>query len=291
MNKIKVSIIVPVFNVEKYLKRCLDSLINQTLKDVEIICINDGSTDNSTFILQDYKRRDKRITVINKKHEGLSIARNVGIEFAKGEYIGFVDSDDWVDLDYFEKLYAAAKKFDFDIALADYIRVGNGKTKKRLNIASEIAVKTLQEKINITKQAKHPSSVNKIYRKKMLIDNNITFQEDVICEDKIFTLQAVYYANGIVTVPGTDYYYYRRPNSIVKQKQTKEMFEQKNASNATVLNWLKEKNADIEDGIFWAVKKEFRIFGVCIYRHSMSLRSEKIFLLGFNVLTINYGEE
>ena len=93
----KVSIIVPVYNVEKYLRKCLDSLINQTLKDIEIICINDGSTDKSLEILEEYKNRDSRIILLNQENSGQSIARNNGIKKATGEYIGFVDPDDWVE--------------------------------------------------------------------------------------------------------------------------------------------------------------------------------------------------
>ena len=107
MNNIKVSVIVPVYNCEKYLKKCLDSLVNQTLKDIEIICVNDGSTDNSGRILEEYT--DSRIKIITKENGGLSSARNAGIAVAKGEYLGFVDSDDWVDLDFYEKLYNTAK--------------------------------------------------------------------------------------------------------------------------------------------------------------------------------------
>ena len=102
---IKVSIIIPVYNVEKYLQKCLESLVNQTLKEIEIICINDGSTDKSEEILKIFAQKDDRIIVVNKENEGQSVARNVGIKLAKGEFLGFVDSDDWVDLDFFEKLY------------------------------------------------------------------------------------------------------------------------------------------------------------------------------------------
>lgn len=97
-NQPKVSIIVPVYNVEKYLAKCLDSLVNQTLKDIEIICINDGSTDNSLEILNTYAQKDSRITIIDKKNEGVSAARNTGLNISKGEYIMFVDSDDYLEL-------------------------------------------------------------------------------------------------------------------------------------------------------------------------------------------------
>lgn len=102
---IKVSIIVPIYNTENYLNTCIKNLINQTLKEIEIILIDDGSTDNSGKICDEYAKKDKRIKVIHKKNEGAALARNVGIEIAQGEYIAFVDSDDYTDFDYYEKLY------------------------------------------------------------------------------------------------------------------------------------------------------------------------------------------
>ncbi len=129
----KVSVIVPVYNVEKYLEECIESLINQTLTDIEIICINDGSTDNSLKILEELQKKDNRIKIINQKNSGVSSARNNGIENATGEYIGFVDSDDWIDSDYYEKLYNTAKKYNSDIAAGDMYR----RNKKRFNYEKE----------------------------------------------------------------------------------------------------------------------------------------------------------
>lgn len=121
----KVSVIVPVYNVEKYLEKCLETLISQTLKDIEIICINDGSKDSSLNILKKYALNDERIKIIDKHNEGLSAARNDGLNAATGEYIGYVDSDDWVDLNFYEKLYNAAKKYNAEAACANIIRCGN----------------------------------------------------------------------------------------------------------------------------------------------------------------------
>ena len=117
MNDVKVSIIVPVYNVEKYLRQCVDSIVNQSLKEIEIICINDGSTDNSLQILEGYAQRDKRIKIINKRNEGLSTARNTGMEYATGEYIGFVDSDDFINEKMYENLYKNAKSNKSDIVM------------------------------------------------------------------------------------------------------------------------------------------------------------------------------
>lgn len=117
---VKVSIIVPVYNVEKYIERCLKSLVNQTLKDIEILIINDGTPDNSMKICEKYAKNDNRIKIFNKENEGLGLTRNYGIKRATGEYIAFVDSDDYVDLDYYEKLYNKAVKTSADVCFSNY---------------------------------------------------------------------------------------------------------------------------------------------------------------------------
>ena len=275
----KVSIIVPTYNNEIYLERCLFSLVEQTLKEIEIIVVNDGSTDNTLSILNLFAEYDKRFKVISQSHSKQGAARNKGMEFATGEYIGFVDSDDWVDLDYFEKLYNTAKKYNSDIALATNVRIGNGKTKKRLNITNEVFVTSLQEKIDISNQVKNPCPTNKIYRKSMLEENNITWQEGCYCEDKLFTIQAVYYANAIVTVPNVNYYYYRNPHSTVNSKSRK-LINDKKKARLDVLNFLKEKQADIRDKEFWATTNECKILGINLYEIKSSLKTEKVCLFG-----------
>lgn len=114
----KVSIIIPIYNVEQYLAQCLDSVINQTYKNIEIICVNDCSLDNSFRILDEYSKNDKRIKIINRENNGgLSAARNTGLDNASGKYIYFLDSDDWIDLDYIEKMLNAAIKNDVEVVL------------------------------------------------------------------------------------------------------------------------------------------------------------------------------
>lgn len=117
----KVSIIVPVYNMEKYLNKCMDSLVNQTLEDIEIITINDGSKDSSLKILNEYKEKyPNKVVIINQENQGISVARNNGINAATGKYIGFVDSDDYVKTDMFEKLYKKIEKTKSDIVICDY---------------------------------------------------------------------------------------------------------------------------------------------------------------------------
>lgn len=126
MDKPKVTIIVPVYNVEKYLDRCMNSLLNQTLKDIEIIMVDDGSPDNCPKMCDDYANKDSRIKVIHKQNAGLGYARNSGLEIATGEYVAFVDSDDYVEFDMYEKLYNAAKTSQVEMVLCGFYRDKQG---------------------------------------------------------------------------------------------------------------------------------------------------------------------
>lgn len=280
----KISIIVPMFNAQNYIEKCLNSLRNQTLQDIEIICVNDGSTDDTMLIVSEIANKDSRIKVIEQTNQKQGAARNTGMKAASGEYIGFVDSDDWVDLDYFEKLYISAQKYDADIALATNVRVGNGKTKKRLNIEKEELYLKLQDKFDICNLAKNPCPTNKIYKQSLLENNHIVWPEGCYCEDKLFVTQAVYYANGLVSVPGINYYYFRNPNSTVNTKaksHTKQLIVDKNNAKRAVLDFLKDKRAEIRDKDFWAIKKDFKILGFNLYQIKESLKTEKHLLFGF----------
>ena len=116
----KISILVPIYNVEKYLRECLESILAQTLKDTEIICINDGSTDSSPEILEEYRKKDSRIKIINKSNSGYGASMNMGFQFATADYIGIVESDDFVKPEMFEELYLIAQKNNADIVKSDY---------------------------------------------------------------------------------------------------------------------------------------------------------------------------
>lgn len=119
-NPLKMSIIIPCYNEECYIEKCLESVVNQTLSDIEIIVIDDGSTDDTVLICDEYEYKyPNKVKVIHQENAGQGKARNVGLSIAKGEYIGFVDADDWVDYRMFEKLYNHAKKYDADITFCD----------------------------------------------------------------------------------------------------------------------------------------------------------------------------
>lgn len=271
----KISIIIPVYNCEKYIEKCLNSLVNQTLKDIEIILVNDGSTDNSRKIIESFT--DSRIKILDKKNGGQSSARNIGLDVAQGEYIGFVDSDDWVDEDYFEKLYNTAKKYDADIAMADFIRKGPQKHTIRLNIAEEKVYEKIENKIKIANALKEGCIWNKIYKKEIL--NGIRFTEGMFFEDGPFTIKTLHAADRLVTVPGTYYYYFQNPSSTVKNMDKQKRLD-KEKSKREILDFIKSGNINIEDKTYWAVQKKFNIAGFTIFTIQESIKSKRLALFG-----------
>lgn len=281
---VKVSVIIPIYNTEKYLKKCLNSLTHQTLSDIEIICVNDGSTDKSIDILRNFASQDHRIKIIEQENKKQGAARNAGMKIAQGEYIGFVDSDDWVDLDYFEKLYISAIKHKADISLGTNVRINKNIFKKRLNIKEENVYISLQDKLDVNIQWKNPCPTNKIYKKTLFEKYDIKWPEGVYCEDKIFTLKSIYYANAVVSVPNVNYYYYKNPSSTVNNKKIqhlKKVQADKNNANYEVIRFLREQNANVRDKNFWAITKEFKLFNLSILKISESIKSKKICFLGF----------
>lgn len=293
---VAVSIIVPVYNTEEYLQKCLDSLTNQTLKNIEIICVNDGSTDNSLKILQDNAIKDDRIKIINQENKKQGAARNAGMQVATGEYIGFVDSDDYVDLNYFERLYRNASSRESDIALATNVRIGKNKFKLRLNLQTVAKYTELQDKLDVCQQWKNECPTNKIYRKSYLDANNIQWPEGIYCEDKLFTIKAVYFANSIVTVPDVYYYYFDNPKSTVNsyaRKHRKKLNNDKNSARRDVINFLKKQNAEVRDKDFWYVdtKSSVYLFGIVpIFTLKKSTKTVKGLLFGLHPVYINGGE-
>ena len=218
---IKVSVIVPVYNVEKYLKRCLDSLVNQTLSDIEIICVNDGSTDGSAQILEEYAQKDNRIKVITQINSGVSEARNVGIKQATGEFIGYVDPDDFIEPVFYEKLYNSAVENNCDIACASVIRENNKKKKVLIKYDKQIIAKNVKEKFELAHIPEHCYIWNKIYRREKLISSGINFRREMVYEDMIYSPDVVEELDDMVVVPDVWYHYWNNDGSIVKNSSDK----------------------------------------------------------------------
>lgn len=214
----KVSIIVPIYNVEQYLAKCIESLLVQSLKDIEIILVDDGAIDKSPDICNEYALKDNRIRVIHKQNGGLSDARNVGIEVAQGEYIAFLDSDDWIEPRCYEFLYNHAIKQDADIAQCDYIEAYTEEVKIQLpNIIKE-STYTSVEALKLFYGEEYVKTVvvwNKIYRRKLF--EHIRFPKGKIHEDEFTTYKVIHKANKLVSSNVPMVYYRQREGSIMAQ--------------------------------------------------------------------------
>lgn len=222
----KVSVVVPVYNVEKYLKRCVESILAQTLKDIEIILVDDGSKDKSGKICDEYVQIDNRIKVIHKKNGGLSSARNAGLEIAQGEYVGFVDSDDDIANNMYQRMYETMEKEKVDFVMADYMRIPeDGKSfLKTLDIdggrynKDAIRKKIFPQLIMGENLEYGPllSVWHCLYRTAFLRKHNLKFDEEVRwSEDNIFSSFVGYYADSFYYLKGEGlYHYYSNPGTI-----------------------------------------------------------------------------
>ena len=221
----KVSVIIPVYNVEKYLKQCIDSVINQTLKDIEIICVDDGSTDNCPQILDEYAKQDKRIKVIHKSNSGYGHSMNIGINNATGEYIGIVESDDWILPDMYQILYNKAKEHDLDFIKSDYyLYWGNYNCQIQIhaNILNDYYNKILNKEYIDLLWKFSIANWTGIYKREFLNLNNIRHHESAGAsyQDTGFMAQILSLAkNGMIIDKA--FYMYRQDNplSSVKSKQ------------------------------------------------------------------------
>ncbi len=244
MNKnIKVSVIVPVYNVEKYLDKCLTSLVNQTLKDIEIIVVNDGTKDNSQHIIDKYtKQYPNKVFSYIKENGGLSSARNYGVLKAHGEYLGFVDSDDYVDINMYELMYNKAHNTSSDIVVCGLTSIYQNKDTLKFVPQTDIFGYSLTESPDIMLQC-NSYACNKIYKRKMWIDNNIEFPNQWF-EDSALIYNALYYANKIEVVKEPLYMYLRtNENSIVNTINPKifDIFK----SCDSLLSFYKDKGNDL----------------------------------------------
>lgn len=225
MSEVKVSVIVPVYNVKKYLPQCLDSIINQTLKEIEIICVNDGSTDGSDKILEEYAKKDSRIKIVNRPNGGLSAARNTGMPYARGKYIGFVDSDDYIEPTMYEWMYGNAEWYQSQLVICAVHKIDDstgivfdddpyytlGYFPKDLNNRTFTHFDTKDFFQDFCVMA-----WNKLYLRSYLEEKNARFPDGYIFEDGPFFTD-IYFDMERVTIVRDFLYYYRvnRSNSIV----------------------------------------------------------------------------
>lgn len=221
MGKIKISVVIPVYNVEKYIRECIESIINQTFKDIEIIVVNDGSKDNSIKIVEEYLS-DKRLKIINKENRGLSSARNKGMKIARGEYIYFIDSDDFIEKDVLEVLYKNLELERFDIIFSNF-SFYNDKTKKEKKSKFNFPFK---ENINkgcyFLYNGEEINVWNRLYRKEFFKKYNFEFIEKIIHEDQDFGFKTILLAETIKYVENYGYKYRVGREGSIMSSQKKE---------------------------------------------------------------------
>lgn len=218
-----ISVIVPVYNVEKYLNRCVDSILNQTLTDFELILVDDESTDRCGLICDEYVEKDSRVKVIHKKNGGVSSARNAGIEIAKGEYISFCDSDDYVKSDWLEVMYNYACEEALDCVSIDFDIVSDsGTIKKPKRMYGVFNFENNDEKFSFIKKYILAGRVGwsvytRLFKTKIIIENNILFCEtcDNFAEDMAFSIEYLMCSNSFGSIDYSGYYYYQRENSMM----------------------------------------------------------------------------
>jgi glycosyltransferase involved in cell wall biosynthesis len=210
----KLSIIVPVYNVELYLPKCLDSIINQTFTDFELILVNDGSTDSSVDICCNYIQKDSRIVLLDKENGGLSSARNLGLSNAKGQYVAFVDSDDWIDLSMYNSMISALEEMNADIVICGQKVVNMNGSLDVINTIEDSVLYSEEEatKLILKDEKIFSFAWDKVYRKELF--NNIRYPEGRIYEDTATTYKLFHRTKSVYHINEAYYYYVRRQGSI-----------------------------------------------------------------------------
>jgi len=260
----KVSIVVPIYNAEKYLERCLKSLVRQTFQDIEILCVNDGSTDGSQEIIDGFSKRYPDLVVsLPKTNGGVADARNYGLKQAQAEYVTFMDNDDWVDPDWIEKLYAGAREESADMVVGD-IKIA-GDDKEYLVIP---AVVTSKEKQMLNRH----EVWNKLFKMSLFAQNDISFPTGSWCDDLATTPKLIAISNKIIHVNGPCYYYYQHRDAFSRNVPPDRL----NDHVAAVENLYEyfDRNKflpDYKDELEFIYIRELILYKLFSYAHSMSL--------------------
>ncbi len=249
----KISVIVPVYNVEKYIEKCIRSIMEQTLKEIEIIVVNDGSPDRSSEIIDRLMKEDQRIKVINKKNEGVSSARNIGIKVATGKYIQFIDGDDWAEKDFLKSMYEFAEKENLDIVVSDYCEDyfdGKKKIQEGKKKSEKIIFDSKEYLKDFFYNGDAPAMWNKLFKTSLYKENNIFCPENIsMGEDLATTPRLIYFSKKIGYLKKEFYHYRKNPKSItntttgINKCQIFQCFD-------LLDDFFKEKNEKFEDLLY-----------------------------------------
>ncbi len=220
-----VSVIVPIYNVEKYIHRCIESLNRQTLKELEIILVDDGSPDGCGEIIDGYAKQYANIVVVHKENGGLSDARNAGLKVARGQYIGFVDPDDYVEPDMFEKMYLSAKTNQSDLVFCGYNEVFSATFAQQRTFAFISEFKSAAEILSSCIQGNIGAYAwNKLYKTAIIQDNSIAFPKGInVVEDQVFFFAYIKHVHSFSVVPDCLYHYIRNNESICAKYHNRQL--------------------------------------------------------------------
>ena len=287
MNQPKVSVIIPVYNTEKYLRECLDSVVNQTLKDIEIICVDDGSTDASRAILEAYQREDPRVTVLHQPNRGPSAARNSGMEFAQGMFISFVDSDDLLVENTLEAAFKIAEETELDILVfekevfyeSDYLAKKRPFHYPPVSEATEVMNGVQYLKFSKDQGIYAENAVSTLLRRAFLDEHSIAFKEGIIHEDNLFSFQAFMAANRVKRIPDKFYLRRVRESSIMTSPKSAKSVSGYFSCSIGVMKYALN-NADPEKE--QEIKREYsRMLGAAryVYNAISDEEKEKIFFV------------
>ena len=260
-----ISVIVPIYNVEKYLDRCVDSVINQTYKNLEIILVDDGSPDNCPKMCGDYAKKDSRIKVVHKKNGGLSDARNAGMKVATGEYVSFIDSDDYISLDFYETLLQTIVDNDSDIVECSVVKFYEDNNfdeySDDLKVTNYDTLYALDGLINENPFKQHVW--NKLYKSSVALD--IPYAVGKLNEDEFWTYQVFGKAKKVTRINKTMYYYFQRGSSIMGNGY--------NIKRLDALEGKMNRQAYIEKNFpTLATKAKVDLYGSCIFAYQSVLK-------------------
>lgn len=259
MNSPKVSVIIPVYNVENYIKKCLDTIVNQTYNNLQVILVDDGSKDSSGNVCEEYASKYDIFEVHHKKNEGLALTRNYGMQYIKGKYFAFVDADDWLDENYFDECVKYLENTNADIAIVPFIKeyVGNSVTNNLFDFKNKLFNKQETKKLlrrlvgELGPEMRHPGRIEdyntawaKMYRSSKF--SNVKSEDGKRSEDLLFNLNCFLLADSIVYLSSTYYHYNRQNDNSIVSNINYQLIDQFKALYSTISDMIKKNNLGIE---------------------------------------------
>ena len=270
MSQPSISVIVPVYNVEAYLPKCVESILAQTYKNLEIILVEDGTKDASGSICDEYAKKDPRIKVIHKENGGLSSARNAGMDIAKGDYFGFVDSDDWIEPEFYETLLSAALKYDADLVCGGRYDVDGITGEKTVGLChkKEECISAMEMLGRVfTWDGCDSAAWDKLYRRHLF--DEVRYPLGMYSEDSAIFYKLMEQANRVALVPRPMYNYLHRENSITTAKLTEKTFHYPGHTEK-IYPYIRERHPEIEQQA-----RFLRVRGIAYAMMSIDLAGEE----------------